>query len=100
MALKNENGAGSNFEVLCGGSLVSDRWVVTAGHCIQEGRYPKIVRVGELNIDANVKDDADPEDVPIAEIFVHPSYDSSDHTNDIALLRLNKSVTYSGMLLN
>lgn len=62
----------------------------------------KGVRLGEwdLTSDPDCEDDlcADPVvDIPLAELIVHEKYQpySKDHENDIALLRLNRSVKFT-----
>lgn len=55
---------------------------------------PVRVRLGELNIQ-NSNDGANPIDVVISEIIVHPDYVSTLRYNDIALLRLEKKVKFN-----
>lgn len=74
----------------CGATLVSDRWLVTAAHCIHEGDRPLDLRVvmGKSKrarfFYYFFQTDS------IDQIHVHPSYDSDTHAYDIALLRLKK----------
>jgi len=55
-----------------------------------------MARLGELNLDPSFNDGATPLDVPIKRIISHEGYDSEGVSNDIALLKLNHSVAYTG----
>lgn len=40
----NKNG----YDFDCGASLIADRWLVTAAHCIKDRRKPVIARMGKV----------------------------------------------------
>lgn len=81
---------------LCGGTLISDRHVVTAAHCMQFKDVTYVVRLGEDELD-NDNDGAHPIDVVAEKIIVHPNYNDITKENDIAILRLKNTINFTGI---
>ena len=82
----------------CGGTIISARWVVTAGHCVRDMfNYP--MSPAEIEIgsgSASLFDYGPSSRIGVAQIIEHPSYESGSYVNDIALLRLSSDLDLSG----
>ncbi|XP_037049377.1 serine protease snake-like [Bradysia coprophila] len=85
----------SKIDWKCGGSLISEHFILTAGHCSSAyGILPDIVRLGDQNL-VRQDDGADPQEYQIESVIAHPNYRHSSNYYDIALLRLNRQVTFT-----
>ncbi|XP_068943509.1 trypsin-like isoform X2 [Petaurus breviceps papuanus] len=66
----------------CGGSLINEQWVVSAGHCYQSRIQ---VRLGEHNIEAI---DGNEQFISSEKVIRHPGYNYWTLDNDIMLIKL------------
>lgn len=77
------------FGQFCGSSLIADRWVMTAAHCVDTASPTEIdTLIGARVLPDNGVERGDR--IAIDAIIVHPAYDPTTNDNDIALLHLTE----------
>ncbi|KAG1652364.1 Proclotting enzyme [Nymphon striatum] len=88
---------GSQKTYLCGGTIINDRYIVSAAHCFKKSASSRIVperyviRLAEYDI----TDDNNGQEYDVEEIIVHSEYKPPVAYNDIALLKVKRKITDS-----
>ncbi|CAH2094392.1 unnamed protein product [Euphydryas editha] len=101
LILVRDNGI---FKTQCGGTIINNKYILTAAHCVRRRRTAVVVRVGEYDINSKVDCQGEHpfrmcethiQDIRVDKYIIHENFTSSPTANDIALIRLKKPIDFS-----
>ena len=77
---------------ICGATLLDQRWIMTAAHCMFD-RHGNLIQKENMNLffgdyDSDLTEESEKSRQP-AEMIVHEDYDMTNFDNDIALIRID-----------
>ncbi|XP_023941049.2 CLIP domain-containing serine protease B4 [Bicyclus anynana] len=101
--VQNSDGS-TKTRYACSATLITDRHLVTAAHCLPRKQQAVAVSLGDWNIDSpeecygGVCPDP-PVEIEIESIVKHPAYKAPNYTfGDIAILKLKRPVTFTDFI--
>ncbi|KAG5891848.1 hypothetical protein JTB14_032898 [Gonioctena quinquepunctata] len=78
----------------CGGAILNENWIATAGHCVDDLLTSQIrIRVGEYDF-SSVQEILPYTERGVAKKIVHPKYNYFTYEYDLALVRVDKPFEY------
>jgi len=82
------------FKHKCGAALITNRWIITAAHCVKDiAPSNLLVRIGEYNV-LNLNEPHKHIDRRVQKVVTHRNFDKFTYEYDIALLEMQSPVSF------
>lgn len=79
----------------CGGAVINENWIATAGHCVDDLLTSQIrIRVGEYDF-SHVQEQLPYVERAVAKKVVHPKYNFFTYEFDLALVKLDQPLEFA-----
>ncbi|XP_017849065.1 serine proteinase stubble isoform X2 [Drosophila busckii] len=79
----------------CGGALINENWIATAGHCVDDLLISQIrIRVGEYDF-SHVQEQLPYIERAVSKKVVHPKYNFFTYEYDLALVKLEQPLEFA-----
>ncbi|XP_037955602.1 serine proteinase stubble [Teleopsis dalmanni] len=79
----------------CGGALINENWIATAGHCVDDLLISQIrIRVGEYDF-SHVQEQLPYIERGVSKKVVHPKYNFFTYEYDLALVKLEQPLEFA-----
>jgi len=77
---------------MCGASIISDQWALTAAHCVEGEALESMTLVaGQWKLEEN---DGTEQEKELEEVHIHPDYGSAGYDYDIAVVKVTTNFTF------
>lgn len=83
-------------KLYCGGALINNRYVITAGHCLK-GINPKRIKLVIGDHDRRSLSSVQ-QTRYVGQVHIHPGFEKRTFNNDIALIMMDREVQFSGYI--